>query len=131
MITFNRAELAALERRLNELTEKVAKKAVRSAARKAMKKVRDEARANAPKDTGLLELNFGLLTKARDEEVSAKVGVRGGAKRNDSTPFYFRFQEFGTRDIPARPFLLPALENNAQDVLDTLVSELKAALEQA
>jgi HK97 gp10 family phage protein len=131
MITFNPAELAALEKRLNEIADKVAKKALRSAARKAMKKVRAEARANAPEDTGLLDHNFGLLTKVRDGEVSAKVGIRGGAKRNDQTPFYFRFQEFGTRDIPAKPFLLPALESNAQEVLDTLVTELKAAVQNA
>ena len=133
MIEFklNPAELAALEKRLNDVADKVAKKALRSAARNAMKKVRKEARDNAPEDTGLLDENFGLLTRVRLSEVIAKVGIRGGARENDTTPFYFRFVELGTKDAPAKPFLRPALENNAQEVLSTVVEELKKALDKA
>ena len=129
MITFDPAELAALEKRLNEVANKVAKKALRGAVRKAMKPVRDEARDNAPEDSGLLEENFALLTRVRMSEVIAKIGIRGGARENDTTPFYFRFQELGTKNIQARPFLRPALENNAQEILDTVVDELKKALD--
>lgn len=131
MIEFNPAELAALEKRLNDVADKVAKKALRSAARKAMNKVRKEAREHAPEDTGLLDENFALLTRAKDGEVSAKVGIRGGAKENESTPFYFRFVELGTKTAPAKPFLRPALENNAQEVMDTVLDELKKALDKA
>ena len=129
MIALDRAGLEALEKRLGEVVEKVAKKALRSAARKAMTYVRKEARDNAPEDTGLLENNFALLTKIKGSDVIAKVGVRGGGKENDSTPFYFRFQEFGTKNIPAKPFLRPALESNADKVLETVVEELNKALD--
>lgn len=131
MITVNEAELAALEKRLVEVADKIAKKALRSAARKAMKPVRDEAQENAPEETGLLDENFALMTKAKDGEVTVKVGIRGGAKKNDTTPFYFRFQELGTKDIPAKPFLRPALEGNAEKVLSTVADELKKALDKA
>ncbi len=128
MITINQAEIEALEKRLNEIADKLAKKALRTAARKAMKPVRDEAKTNAPEDTGLLEENFALLTTAKNGEITAKVGVRGGAKKNDKTPFYFRFHELGTKDIPAKPFMRPALENNAERIIQTVADELKREL---
>lgn len=131
MIKVNEAELAVLEKRLNEVADDIAKKALRSAARKAMNTVRKEARDHAPEDTGLLDKNFGLMTKAKDGEVSAKVGIRGGARENDTTPFYFRFLEFGTKDMQAKPFLRPALENNAEHVLNVLADELRKALDKA
>ncbi len=131
MLRVNEAELAELEKRLNAVADTIAKKALRSAARKAMNEVRKEARENAPEETGLLDKNFGLLTRAKDGEVSAKIGIRRGAKENDSTPFYFRFLEFGTKDMQARPFLRPALENNAEHVLSVLAEELRKALDKA
>ncbi len=129
MITFNPQELAALNDRLQDVAEKVAKKALRSAARKGMNKVRKEARDNAPEDTGLLESNFALQTKFKGGNLYARVGVKGGARNNPDSPWYWRFVELGTKDMPARPFMRPALENNAQDVLDTVVEELKKALD--
>lgn len=131
MITVNQNELAALEKRLVEVADKIAKKALRAAARKGMKIVRDEAKDNAPEDSGLLDENFALMTKAKDGEVTAKVGIRGGAKKNDTTPFYFRFQELGTKDIQAKPFLRPALEDNAEKILSTVADELNKALDKA
>lgn len=131
MIKFDPAELEALEKRLNDVADKVAKKALRGAVRKGMNKVRKVARENAPEDTGLLDENFALMTRTRMSEVIAKIGIRGGARENDTTPFYFRFVELGTKDMQAKPFLRPALENNAQAVLDTVVEELKTALDKA
>lgn len=131
MITVNQAQLAELEKRLNEVADKVAKKALRTAARKAMNPVRKEARDNAPEDSGLLDENFALMTKAKNGEVTAKVGIKGGAKKNDTTPFYFRFVELGTKYAPARPFMRPALENNAEQILSTVADELKKTLDKA
>lgn len=129
MITFNPNELAELQARLQAVTEKVAKKALRKAARKGMSKVRDEARANAPEDTGLLATNFALLTSFKRGALYARVGIKGGAKKNPDTPYYFRMVELGTKNIAAKPFLRPALEGNAQEVFDTVVRELKEALD--
>ena len=128
MLRVNEAELAELEKRLNAVADTIAKKALRSAARKAMNEVRKEARENAPEETGLLYKNFGLLTRAKDGEVSAKIGIRRGAKENDSTPFYFRFLEFGTKDMQARPFLRPALARWRQRIIDAIHDAIKRAL---
>jgi len=129
MITFNQAELAALEKRLTEVADKVAKKALRTAARRAMAQVRKEARDKAPEDTGLLDENFALMTRVKGSEVTAKVGIRGGARKNNKTPYYFRFVELGTKYAPAKPFLRPALENNAEKIIETVADELRKALD--
>lgn len=129
MIKFNQAELAALEKRMADITEKVAKKALRTAARKAMNEVRNDAKEAAPVETGLLGKNFAVTTKFKQADLYAKVGIRGGAKENEETPFYFRFVELGTKSIQAKPFLRPALESNASQILDTFIEELRRALD--
>jgi HK97 gp10 family phage protein len=129
MLKLDQKALAELHSRLKEVEAKIAKKALRNAARKAMSIVRAEVKANAPRDTGLLKAHFSLLTTIRGGAVYAKVGVRGGGKMNPETPYYFRMIEFGTQHQPANPFMLPALEKNAQAVADTVADELKKALD--
>lgn len=134
MLTFNRTELTAVNEKLKTMGAKVGKTAVRQAARKAMAPVRDQVKANAPVDTSpdadgiKINANVALVTKWRGDTLTARVGIRGGGKKNDETPFYFRFQEFGTKSIAAAPFMEPALAGNAQDVLDAVAEELKKAL---
>ena len=133
MIKVDAAELLALRTRLQDLSEKVGKKAVRQAARRAMVPVRDEVKARAPEDLtdddGVkLKANVALTTRWRGGTLYTRVGIRGGAKKNPNTPYYFRFHEFGTKDMPARPFMAPALESNAQQIIDTVTAELKKAL---
>lgn len=87
--------------------------------------------------------------------VVMRVGIRGGAKRyvntrenrrkrrvgqeylgggDKSAPggdtFYWRFLEFGTEKMGARPFLRPALENNAQAVSDLLTMNVNRDLDE-
>lgn len=131
MSTFDRAELDALLKRLKEMNEKVAKKELRKAARKAMNIVKKDAQDHAPVDSGLLERNFALSVKVKNGTVVARVGVKGGAVENPTTPFYFRFDELGTEKQPAKPFLRPALENNAQQVFDTLTDQLIQGIDKA
>jgi len=132
MLTFNRGDLAALNAKLKTLATKAGKKAVRQAARKAMVPVRDEVKANAPHDPAddgvHIKANVALVTKWKGNTFTARVGIKGGAKENPDTPFYFRMHEFGTKHLPARPFMAPALEANAQQVLDTITEELKKEL---
>jgi HK97 gp10 family phage protein len=133
MLKVNQAELAAILERLKETAEKVGKKGVRQAARKAMVPVRDQVKANAPEDMShpddiMVKANVSLVTKWRGNNFYARIGIKGGAKKNPDTPFYWRFHEFGTKHLPARPFMAPALESNAQQILDTITAELRKAL---
>lgn len=133
MLTFDRNDLAELNRKLQELTGKEAKKAMRTAARKAMKPVRDDVKANAPEDLedddGVkIKASVGTASRWKGDTLYTRVGIRGGAKRNPDTPYYFRMVEFGTKNMPARPFMSPALERNAQEVMDTVVEQLRRTL---
>lgn len=133
MLTFDRNDLAELNRKLQELTGKEAKKAMRAAARKGMKPVRDAVKANAPEDLedddGVkIKASVGMTSKWKGDTLYTKVGIRGGAKKNPDTPYYFRMVEFGTKNMPARPFMTPALESNAQEVIDTITEALRKAL---
>ena len=134
MLTVNRGDLAAIEAKLKTLSSKVGKSTVRKAARKAMLPVRNQVIANAPVDTSpeadavRIKDSVRIRSKWRGDELTMRVGIEGGAKKNPETPFYFRFQEFGTKDIPARPFMAPALESHAQEILDAVADELKKAL---
>lgn len=136
MLTFNPQELEKLNKRLQSLVEKVGKKAMRGAARKAMTKVRNDVKAAAPEDLNdddnvKIKTSVAMLAKWKGNDLYVKVGIRGGAKKNPDTPYYFRMVEFGTAKMAARPFMRPALESNAQQIMDTVVQELNRALDKA
>jgi phage protein, HK97 gp10 family len=114
MLTVDKAGLEALNQRLQGLSTKAGKAAVRQAARKAMAPVRAEVQANAPEDLTepdavRIKASTALFTNWKSNTLYARVGIKGGAKKNPSTPFYFRMHEFGTKSLPARPFMAPAL----------------------
>lgn len=123
-IQFNAAELRRISLALKEVSDKIAKKHLRTAGRKAMTIVRDEVKANAPLDTGKTKANVTMRTSLRRDNLMVRVGVQGGARKNPTTPYYWRMVEFGTRSMPARPFMVPALERNAQKVLDEFTKVL-------
>ena len=135
MLTLNVQELAALTDRLKDIEAKIAKKALRTAARKGMSIVRDEVKQNAPEDTSddadniKTKAFIALQTRYRRGVLSVRVGVRGGAKQNPDTPYYWRMVEFGTKHISAKPFMTPALENNADAVIDRIADELRRELD--
>jgi HK97 gp10 family phage protein len=137
MLKLNVQEFAALTDRLRDIEAKIAKKALRTAARKGMTIVRDEVKANAPEDTSTdadnikTKTHIALQTSFRRGVLAVRVGVRGGAKKNPDTPYYWRMVEFGTQHIAAKPFMQPALENNAEAVIDRIAEELRRELDKA
>jgi len=80
--------------------------------------VEGDARRRAPRDTGRLQ----RAIKSETVEVSpgralARVYVGREA-------FYARFVEFGTRNMPAKPFLRPALRENRGRVMSAVRSTI-------
>ena len=123
-------DLAQLRERLDTLEVKIAKRAVSRAVRRAMAPVRKQVKDTAPQDTGELKAHVSLRTSVRKNgKVFARVGIRGGARTNPDTPYYFRMIEFGTQHMAARPFMRPALEHNAPAILDAVALELRKALD--
>lgn len=135
MLKVDSRSLADLLKRIGQVEAKIAKKALRTAARKGMNIVRDDVKANAPEDRSddadriKVKTSIALSTQFRGSNLYVKVGIRGGAKKNPDTPYYWRMVEFGTKYQPARPFMLPALESNGEAVLERITEALRAELD--
>ena len=142
--------LADLKRSLADLTSDLKRKVVRAGLRDAAAPIAKQARANAPvlkKDHPYRlpgTLKKSIITKAskqfngRNGEIGVYVAVRkrkglGGkaSARNPFDPFYWRFQEFGTKTQAARPFMGPAFDANASRAIDIFKARLKTRIDKA
>lgn len=128
--------VAELQRTLKGLPEKIRRRAVRNALRIAAREIRDDAKSRTPvaagpviaggktvRQPGTVKRRIAVriskfARQAGDEGVFVGVRpLRGRAQvkrfgkasaTNPNDPFYWRFLEFGTRKMGARPFLGPA-----------------------
>lgn len=66
--------------------------------------------------------------RMRGDRVSASVAVRLGARGAARGAFYWRFVEYGAKDLPARPFLTPAAEEVRAELPQIVDEEMKKAL---
>jgi HK97 gp10 family phage protein len=114
-----------LNRKLAEVPKAMRNRVLRNALAAGAREVRDVAKRNAPVMTlgtslkapyrkpGTVKQAIRVRTSKADRRAGdvgvfvnvrpAKSGQRGAKNPND--PFYWRFLEFGTRKMPARPFL--------------------------
>lgn len=102
---------AKLQRKLERDFPREASKEGRAVLQKAARELRTKIRDAAPIDEG--NLRRGIYTKfLRDklgEPQAADVRARtGGRKTRDA--FHWRFIEYGTKKLTARPFVAPTLE---------------------
>ncbi len=124
------------------------KSIARKASRQAMNIVRDAARNNAkaiddPETSEKIFKNIKVSAgKTRNpNEIVMRVGVDGGAAQNANTDkaalsklsggitTYWRYLEFGTSQMPATPFMRPALANNIQQVTNKFAEVFDAELD--
>jgi len=142
--------LAQLDRALRELPERIANRGLRASVYAGAKVIRDEARVQAPKaaqSLGSKQPPPGTLKRSvimkHIQELSGGgrqtfyVLVRHGKKfRNQGKrgnlsqdAWYWRFVEFGTRKMAARPFLRPALESRRHEAVDAIKQRLTQRIE--
>lgn len=120
--------LDELKRKLAEVPKAMRKRVLRNALAAGAREVRDVAKRNAPVMTlgtslkapyrkpGTVKQAIRVRTSKADRKAGdvgvfvnvkpAKAGQRGAKSPND--PFYWRWLEFGTRKMAARPFLQQA-----------------------
>jgi HK97 gp10 family phage protein len=151
MFELNAPGLDQLIKDMREFTPKLQRKHLTQALRKGMAPVRKSAQQKVPTDTGALKR--AITTRANSKlgkrmgGAAMQVGIRGGAKeyvnnaRNRRTgrvgqsyeqggnQFYFRFLEFGTSKLAARPFLRPALAENIGNTTQIVTTELRTAID--
>ncbi len=117
--------LDELKRKLADVPKALRKRVLRTALAAGAREVRDVAKRNAPvlnlgtsmkapyRKAGTVRDAIRVRTSKADRRAGdvgvfvnvrpAKAGQRGAKNPND--PFYWRFLEFGTKKMPARPFL--------------------------
>lgn len=137
MADFEIKGLAPVLAKLKALSGKPAKKAIRAALRKGANIVKASAQTRARQfdDPATPENIAKAITvgskKTKGDEIGMRVGVKGGAKqrKEGGNVFYWRFLELGTENMPAQPFMRPALAENVPKVTVTFVSELDKAID--
>lgn len=143
--------LDQLARALKELPMRVARNSLRGAVYAGAKLIRDEARLKAPVASNPLAnkeppgtLRRSVIMKqipqlSNNERQTFFVTVRHGKKyRNQGKrgnlsqdAWYWRFVEFGTVKMAARPFLRPAFESKKHQALAAIKNRLSERIEQA
>lgn len=139
-----------LSKKLEGLRYDVQKKGGRFALRKAAQVIRDAARQGARRvddsATGrsiaanITEKWNGRLNR-QTGDLGFRVGVSQGAvlpKRGEKpdesasgpTP-HWRLLEFGTEKMRAKPFMVPAMEENAQKATDVFIDQFGRAIDRA
>lgn len=142
--------LKELQEALNQLPLKIQGKPLRSAVGAAAKVVMDEAKRRVPQDSGQLKK---AIYRGRSRSMSGTgketyvVAVRKGKAKYANTrknrrfnrvgktyqtrglAYYWRFLEFGTAKMPARPFLRPAFEATKEQAARVLKQKLAETIE--
>jgi HK97 gp10 family phage protein len=141
---------------LATLEPKLSRKVLRKAIRKAAQPIRDAARAKAPVKTGKLRKSIRLRAAKRLMRGSVGIVVEAGGKDFTGDTFYGSFIEYGflqnpvvrlddgriisvtrrmarrmeRKQIPARPFMRPALDENRSRFFSIVRDEVERGIEQ-
>ena len=111
---------------------------LRASLRKGLNVIRDQARTNAPRgETGRLAPAINTRPLPADDVPSnatdgQELFVASSRKKDADAPgnaWYWHFVEFGTKKMPARPFLAPAFDSRKQAAIDEFVNEMRKQLE--
>lgn len=135
-----------LKERLKLVSDDIINKGGRSALRSAANVIRKEAKLNAEriddpntpeKIADNIAVRWDRDTFRKTGNPAFKVGVLGGAKKGGKKSgagkggdtFYWRFIEFGTESIHAKPFLRPAMDTQQKQAIDKFVDAYKKQLD--
>lgn len=109
-----------LDRALKQLPKNIEQKVLRNIAGAGVRALAKQTKANAPVETGKLRKNITTkTTRAKMGKATGYVVIRTQGKAADAkNAFYWRFVEFGTSKMSARPFIRPALDQASGRALD-------------
>lgn len=139
-----------LVKKLEGLKYDVQKKGGRFALRKAAQVIRNAARQNAfaiddPATAANISKNvierWSNKYNRATGDLKFRVGVQGGAGGSKKAEAlsnlaggdtrHWRYVEFGTEKTAAQPFLLPAMNANAQQATNVFIKEYVSAIDRA
>ena len=119
---------------LGNLPERLAKGALRGAPTAAAKVVRDEIRINArgrfPTSRKLVRAIKHRRASTRGDDFRAFVFIeRGHGAQYDA--FYWRFLEYGTVKMSAKPYVRPGIDNSRGKVGDAMADHIRKRFDKA
>jgi HK97 gp10 family phage protein len=119
---------------LGQLPERLAKNAMTGAPTAAAKLVRDEIRVNArarfPLSRTLVRAIKHRRASTKGDDLRAFVFVeRGTGAQYDA--FYWRFLEYGTVKMGAKPFVRPGIDNSRGKVGDAMAAHIRKRFDAA
>jgi HK97 gp10 family phage protein len=86
-------------------------------------KIESDAEARVPVKTGALKIHIQSKVERKKDSISATIGPNAANPTGDIG--YSTYVEFGTSKMKAQPYLLPALEENKEQ----LIRNIKKAIE--
>lgn len=139
-VTYKTKGFKELEQALaNELPKATARNAMRRAATNAMKHIESRAKQLAPRDEGALadsittkNVKAKRTSRTRYAKSDGIAVATGPTSRRASDPGgNAAWQEFGTVDMPANPYMRPAADGEAPKVISDVREELASQIEKA
>jgi HK97 gp10 family phage protein len=132
-VTMEISGLKELADKMRAMGPDIARNALRAGVGEAARALRDEAKQTNPDDTGRTDRAlYAKLIKEQssDHQATYYVGARSGKRerKRDRDAWYWRFVEFGTVKMPARPFLRPAFEKLKMQAVDLIAARIAARI---
>lgn len=154
--TFRVDGLRELDAALGELPKATARNVLRRVLTKAAQPIADDARQLAPVDGGHLRDSIAVSARVKNQAGSSEFAatLRSGGSKAEAVRAmrdarraagggsfaeihvgpsvkapHGHFQEFGTENHAAQPFMRPAWESNKHRALDTIKKDLGAEIE--
>lgn len=126
--------LKELADKLQSFGPKLARNGLRAAVNAGAEVVRKDVQARVPVDTGVMRkavYKKQIREESGDTRQTFYVGVRSGKKyqKKNQDAFYWRFLEFGTAKLQARPFIRPAFETKKKEAVERIKSKLAERIE--
>lgn len=137
------SDLLTISKDLQALSKAENRRVLNKATRAGANVVRDEAKKRAPRKTGKLKKNIVTLSHKSPGPNAAVSGVhiRGRNPRtgnsdntmkadNPNNSFYWRFLEYGTSKMSARPFIRPAYEAKQMEIEKAIIKVANQAIDE-
>lgn len=127
--------LEELNRKLRALGPFIRGRVLGGAVNAGAQVIRKAAVENAPIDSGRLKeaVFVKRMTDRNFPNAQYIVGVRSGKrmKKSGKDAFYWKFVEFGTKHMAARPFLVPAFDTRKEEAADKIKDRLRDGIKKA
>lgn len=118
-----------LDNALSMLPKRIGRKILLQALRLGAKPMLGEARNSIRVDSGLTKKDIKIRAVPAKESSAPAVAI-AGSNAKSGRAYIMRFLELGTSKMPARPFLRPAFDNNAEQTLNIIGQELGRRIEE-